>query len=82
MNDQNELSFGKMKENDAESMRSSGTFGGGRNNKRKNTDGEDGKEELALKTLSLNLDEKNKLEKQQSSPNKSDIFNKSAIGDS
>ena len=34
--------------------------------------------ELALKTLKLNMNDSNKLIKQQSSPNQSDIFNKSA----
>lgn len=77
MNDQNELSFGKKKEEDNDSLNSSGTFGGHKEKK-----SEKNEEELALKTLKLNIDEKSKLEKQQSSPSKSDIFNKSAVGDS
>ena len=81
-NDQNELSFGKKREGDEESMRSSGTFGG--KFKKQDSDGEkdlDG-DQLALKTLKLNIDDKNKHDNQrENSPNKSDIFNKSAVGD-
>ena len=89
-NDQNELSFGKKREGDEESMRSSGTFGGPKKNnkgdsesKQENKDKDKDKDmntELALKTLKLNMNDSNKLIKQQSSPNQSDIFNKSAAG--